>query len=211
MDRKRWLDMYRAPNESTPEDSSNSLLSDTAFRGIFSEFMSYFKPGEIIVDVNCSAYALWKKLIESNTKIVGLLLEDSNEVVKSNKKGVCKVLLEKTAMGYVGTFNGFLCINVMNTCTPESTLNLIGWLYRALKHSAKGLVVAETSEAERASKTVNAMKSRGIPAFIGEFIEAGVYHFKPPENVLRGLFIGAGFEVLKVVSKNNKLYMLLRK
>lgn len=203
--------MHRVHNESASEDLGNSLLSDSSFEEIFSEFMSYFKAGEIVVDVDCKAHTLWKKLIESNVKIVGLLLEGSNEISKSGKKGVCKVLLEKTATGYVGTFNGFLCVNVINVCTPESTLNLIGWLYRALKHSAKGLVVAETSEPEKASRTVNAMKSQGIPALIGEFVENGTYRFKPPENILKGLFIGAGFDILKSVTSNNKLYMLLRK
>ena len=211
MDREYWLNTYRIPVKITLERTDNPLLLDTAFMGMFSEFIKYFKPGEIVLDTDCRAYALWERLTGAGVKVIGLLLEDSNKVVENIKKDVCEVSLKKTTTSYIGAFDGFICVDVISTRSPESTLNLVRWLYRALKHRAKGLVVAETSTPEEASEAVNMMKSRGIPALIGEFIEAGGYRFKPPENVLRGLFIGAGFEILKVVSKNNKLYMLLRK
>lgn len=163
----------------------------------------------IIADFGCGAADYWYLLRELKISIVGVSYDHEDQ--RGKEKGIRVITGELEDFNFLGVFDGFIAVNIMEKIQPELWTGALLRFERSMKTDGIGLIVTSLSEDDNAWSVYSQLKSNGFPVVVGEYIEGNEYRYKPLKSWYHQWLKRASFYTYKEVVVDSLVYSLVKK
>ena len=211
MNREERLDGLKTNRCEKPPGNKYSLeLAENIFDGFFRSLMVPLDKDSIIVDYGCCGEFLWEQFRVRNLKIVGVTGDNDFDRRQNSGNGL-KILEGDSAFNFISVFDGFVCMNYLESIRPELWSRKLKGIYRSLKPGAEGLMIISFSDESMARDNYSKLKEMNEPVVPGEYIDNGFYAFRPLKGHLEPWLKNAGFKIVRDRQSGFYSYIIVKK
>jgi SAM-dependent methyltransferase len=193
-----------------PAYDANWGSINASHRAMITRFLGLCPASPRILDAACGTGKYWPLLQQAGAQIVGV--DQSGGMLRQASAKFPDVPVQKTGLqelGFVGEFDGAICVDAMENVFPEDWPVVLANLIRAVRPGGPVYLTVELPEADMEDVYASALAG-GQPVVPGEYLKDGGYHYYPELSQVRDWAEAAGAAFIADLTADGYYSLLLR-
>lgn len=203
-ERARWVAEVRRRNEELQDGFVEAHDYDAEFgeideehRAFVARLLSMLPQRGRVLDAACGTGKYFPMVVWSGRALLGV--DQSTGMLAAARANFPDVPTEKLdlhELPYERRFDGVMCVDAMESLTPEDWPAVIRRFGRALRPGGWLYLTVELAKPDVARAVNEEARASGMPVIEGESFEPdGYYHYYPPLDRVRAWLADAGFAI----------------